>query len=213
MCFPSAIKPFYAERRSSLAARQKQPTGLIVADDSKATEVGARYAQALFDLAKDENQIAGVESDLKALKAMIAESADLRTLLYSPAFDADAKGKGLLAIADRAAFGALTKKFLGFLSDQRRAGALGAVITSFIALSAAYRGVVSAQVTTAVPLTAAQSKGLLAALRASLGKDPEIETRVDPAILGGLKVRVGSRLFDASLKSKLDSLKFALKRA
>ena len=75
------------------------------------------------------------------------------------------------------------------------------------------RGAVSAQVTTALPLTAAQSKGLAAALRQSLGKDPEIETRVDPAILGGIKVQVGSRLFDASLKSKLDSLKFALKRA
>ena len=72
---------------------------------------------------------------------------------------------------------------------------------------------VSAQVTTAITLTAAQAKGLEAALRQALGKDPEIETRVDPAILGGVKVRVGSRLYDASLKSKLDSLKFALKRA
>jgi len=88
-----------------------------------------------------------------------------------------------------------------------------AVIRSYEALSAAHRGVVSATVTTAVALTAEQMKGLQAALRLSLGKDPEIETRVDPAILGGLKVRVGSRLYDASLKSKLDSLKFALKRA
>ena len=184
-----------------------------MADDSKATEVGGRYAQALFDLAIDENQIAGVEADLRALKAMIAESADLRTLLHSPAFDAAAKGKGLAAIADRAKFNALTKKFLGFLSGQRRAEALGAVIPGFLALSATHRGVVSAHVTTAVAMTPAQTKGLQAALRASLGKDPEIETRVDPAILGGLKVRVGSRLYDASLKSKLDSLKFALKRA
>ena len=75
------------------------------------------------------------------------------------------------------------------------------------------RGAVSAQVVTAVPLTPAQSKGVAQALRTALGKDPEIETRVDPSILGGIKVRVGSRLFDASLRSKLDSLKFALKRA
>ena len=184
-----------------------------MADDSKATEVGARYAQALFDLALDENQITGVESDLKSLKAMIADSADLRTLLYSPAFDAEAKGKGLAAIAERATFSALTRKFIGFVAEQRRSNALEAIITSFVALSAAHRGVVSAQVTTAVAMTAAQAKGLQAALRVSLGKDPEIETRVDPAILGGLKVRVGSRLYDASLKSKLDSLKFALKRA
>ncbi len=184
-----------------------------MADDTKATDVGARYAQALFDLAKDENQLVGVEADLKALKAMIAESADLRTLLNSPAFDADAKGKGLAALAERAGFNALSLKFLGFVSAQRRANALPSIITSFVALSAAFRGVVSAQVTTAIALTEAQAKGLQAALRASLGKDPEIETRVDPAILGGLKVLVGSRLFDASLKSKLDSLKFALKRA
>ena len=84
---------------------------------------------------------------------------------------------------------------------------------AFETLAADARGAVSAQVTTAVPLTAAQSKGVTAALRTALGKDPEIETRVDPALLGGIKVQVGSRLFDASLRSKLDSLKFALKRA
>ena len=184
-----------------------------MADDSKATDVGARYALALFDLAKDRDQIAPVEADLGALKAMYAQSADLRTLLGSPTFDAEAKAKGLAAIAERAGFNDLTKKFLGFLAAQRRAAALNSMITSFEALSAAHRGVVSAQVTTAVALTAAQAKGLQAALRQALGRDPEIETRVDPAILGGVKVRVGSRLFDASLRARLDSLKFALKRA
>jgi F-type H+-transporting ATPase subunit delta len=190
-----------------------QRAGFILADDSKATEVGGRYARALFDLAKDEGQVVAVEADLKTLKAMTAESADLRTLIASPVFNAEDKAKGLSAIAVRAEFNALTQKFLGFVAAQRRIAALPAIITSFQALSAAYRGVVSAQVTTAVELTAAQSKGLQAALRQALGKDPEIETRVDPSILGGVKVRVGSRLYDASLKSKLDSLKFALKRA
>jgi F-type H+-transporting ATPase subunit delta len=184
-----------------------------VADDSKATDVSARYALALFDLAKDVGQIAAVEADLKALKAMAAESAELRDLLGSPVFNADAKARVLAALAERAKFDPITRKFLGFLAAQRRVGALMAVIRSYEALSAAHRGVVSATVTTAVALTAEQMKGLQAALRLSLGKDPEIETRVDPAILGGLKVRVGSRLYDASLKSKLDSLKFALKRA
>ena len=87
------------------------------------------------------------------------------------------------------------------------------MIAGFEAKAAKARGSVSAQVTTAIPLSAAQSKGVAAALRTALGRDPEIETRVDPSILGGIKVRVGSRLFDASLRSKLDSLKFALKRA
>jgi F-type H+-transporting ATPase subunit delta len=144
---------------------------------------------------------------------MLRESADLRTLIGSPTFDAEAKGKGLTAIAEWAEFHILTRKFLGFLAQQRRSSALASVITSFEALAATPRGAVSAQVTTAIALTAAQAKGLQAALRQALGRDPEIETRVDPAILGGLKVRVGSRLFDASLRAKLDTLKFALKRA
>ncbi len=184
-----------------------------MANDSKAGEVGARYASALFDLAKDGREIATVSADLKSLKTMIAESADLRILLASPVFDAEDKAKGLAAIADRAGFSPLTKKFLGLLAGQRRASALRDVITAFEALAAAWRGVVAAQVTPAIPLSPAQTSGLAAALRQALGADPEIETRVDPAILGGIKVRVGSRLYDASLKSKLDSLKFALKRA
>lgn len=195
-------------------SRRCRYTGRIkVADDSKATNVGERYAQALFDLALDNNELTAVEADLKSLKAMSAESADLRALVNSPTFSAEDKGKGLAAIADAAGFASTTRKFIGLLSANHRVSALPSAITSFQALSATHRGVVSAEVVTAVPMTAAQSSGLAAALRASLGKDPEIETRVDPAILGGVKVRVGSRLYDASLKSKLDSLKFALKRA
>jgi F-type H+-transporting ATPase subunit delta len=184
-----------------------------VADDSKLSNVGSRYAQALFDLASEQKQIAAVEADLKSLKKALAESKDLRVLVGSPAFGADDKAKGLAAIATKGKFNATTKKFLGLLAANGRASVLASVITGFEDLSAKARGAVSAQVTTAIPLSAAQSKGVAAALRQALGKDPEIETRVDPAILGGIKVRVGSRLFDASLKSKLDSLKFALKRA
>jgi F-type H+-transporting ATPase subunit delta len=184
-----------------------------VADDSQASNVGGRYAQALFDLASEQNQVAAVEADLKTLKAALADSRDLRILLASPAFGAEDKSKGLGAIAERAGLSATTRKFLGLLAANGRAGALGAVIAAFERLSAEARGVVAAQVTTALPLTDAQSKGVAQALRQALGKDPEIETRVDPSILGGIKVRVGSRLFDASLRSKLDSLKFALKRA
>ena len=184
-----------------------------MADDSKASNVGGRYAQALFDLANDENKLAAVEADLKALKSMSADSKDLRTLLASPAFSAEDKGKALSALAAKAKLNPVTRKFLGLLAANGRASALASVITGFENLAATARGAVSAQVTTAVPLTAAQSKGVAAALRTALGKDPEIETRVDPSLLGGIKVQVGSRLFDASLRSKLDSLKFARKRA
>ncbi|MDD3837317.1 MAG: F0F1 ATP synthase subunit delta [Phenylobacterium sp.] len=184
-----------------------------MADDSKASNVGERYAQALFDLATEQNQLAAVEADLKSLKAMIADSRDLRVLLASPAFGSDDKTKALLALADAAKLGATTRKFLGLLASNGRASALSAVIASFEALSAKARGAVAAEVVTAVPLTDAQAKGVAAALRQALGRDPEISTRVDPAILGGIRVKVGSRLFDASLKSKLDQMKFALKRA
>jgi F-type H+-transporting ATPase subunit delta len=184
-----------------------------VADHSKASNVGGRYAQALFDLADEQQVVPAVEADLKSLKAALADSRDLRSLVASPAFKADAKGRGLAAIADLAKFDPTTKKFLGLLAANGRASALPAVIVAFEALAAKARGAVSAEVVTAVPLTDAQAKGVAAALRQALGKDPEIATRVDPAILGGIKVKVGSRLFDASLRSKLDSLKFALKRA
>ena len=184
-----------------------------MADDSKASNVGGRYAQALFDLANDENKLAAVEADLKALKSMCADSKDLRSLLASPAFSAEDKGKALDALAVKAKLNAITRKFLGLLAVNGRASVLLDAISGFEELAANARGAVSARVTTAVPLTTAQSKGVAAALRTALGKDPEIETRVDPSLLGGIKVQVGSRLFDASLRSKLDSLKFALKRA
>jgi F-type H+-transporting ATPase subunit delta len=184
-----------------------------VAEDLKAADVGARYAQALFDLSKETGATAKVEADLRALSAMRVESVELRRMLDSPTFNSETKGKVLAALADRAKFNPTTRKFLGLIAANGRAGALASATSAFIAKAAAERGAVSAEVTTAVALTAAQAKGLKAALALSLGKDPEIETRVDPSILGGLKVRVGSRLYDASLRSKLDSLRFALKRA
>ena len=185
----------------------------FVADDSNPADVGLRYAQALLELAKAQGDAAVVEADLKSLKAMRTESADLRTLIGSPALSAEEKGKGLAAIAEAAGFSTTTKKFLGLVAANRRASALPGMIAAYERLAAEDRGAISAEVVTAMPLTAAQSRALAAALRTALGKDPEIDTRVDPAILGGLKVRVGSRLYDASLKSRLDSLKFALKRA
>ena len=184
-----------------------------MADDSKQTDVGARYAQALFDLALETKALDAVEADLKALKAAREESADLRRVLQSPGFTAEDKGKVLTAIGVKAKFDKTTQNFLGVLAANRRASALPAVIAGFERLSAAHRGVVAAEVTSAIKLTAAQAKSVKAALAQALGLEPEITTRVDPTILGGLKVKVGSRLFDASLRSKLDSLKFALKRA
>jgi F-type H+-transporting ATPase subunit delta len=184
-----------------------------VADDSKNADVGGRYAQALFELAETQGVLPAVEADLKGFVALLADSPELRRSLASPVFSAEDKGKVLAALAVKGKTHALTKKFIGLLGKNARASALPAVAVAFERLAAEKRGAIAAEVTTALPMNAAQQKGLSAALRQALGKDPELTIRVDPAILGGLKVKVGSRLFDASLKSRLDQLKFALKRA
>lgn len=184
-----------------------------MADETKATDAGQRYAQSLFELTIENGNLTKVEADLKSLKAMIADSADLRRLIASPAFSAEDKGKGLVAVAVKARFDMLTTKFLGLVASNGRTGDLLGAISAFSELSAKHRGVVTAEVVSAAALSPAQLKGVQTALAQALGKTPEVSTRVDPSLLGGLKVRVGSRLFDASLRSKLDSLKFALKRA
>jgi F-type H+-transporting ATPase subunit delta len=184
-----------------------------VADDFRTTEVGERYAQALFDLADEKGALDAVRADLKSLRAAWVESADLRRLATSPVLAAEDQVKGLVAIAAKAKFNGVTANFLGLLAQNGRARDLTAVIAAFEALYAKKTGLVAAEVVSAQALTVAQLKTIQTTLRASLGKDPELTTRVDPAILGGLKVKVGSKLFDASLKTKLDQMKFALKRA
>ena len=187
--------------------------GFDLADSSRHAEVGARYAQALYELAEQDGVVATVEADLNGLERLRAEAADFKRLLDSPLLVHDAKAKGLLAVADAAGVSALTRKFLGLLGANSRAGALVAVASAFRRIAAEKRGATAAEVVTAVPLTDAQRDGVVAALRQAIGRDPEIATRVDPSILGGLKVKVGSRLFDASLKTRLDQMKFALRRA
>jgi len=184
-----------------------------VADDFRTTEVGDRYAQALFDLALETGRLDAVRGDLKSLKAAWIESADLRRLATSPVISADDQGKGLSAIAAQAKFDKTTINFLGLLAQNGRARDLPGVIAGFETRYAKHTGVVAAEVVSAQALDAKQVAAIAAALSKSLGKAPELTTRVDPAILGGLKVKVGSKLFDASLKTKLDQMKFALKRA
>jgi len=154
-----------------------------------------------------------VEADLNALKTMRAESPDLRRLLDSPVFDAADRSRALNAVAERAGFQPLTRKFLGLLAANRRTSSLPQVIEGYRRLSAERRGALEADVVTAVPLTQDQRDSLAAALGQSLGMQTEISVRVDPSILGGIRIKVGSRLFDASVKTRLDQLKFALQRA
>lgn len=184
-----------------------------MADDFKTTEVGERYALALFELADETGALEAVRADLKSLRAAWNESADLRRLITSPVLAADDQGKGLAAIADKAKFHGVTKNFIGLLAQNGRVRDLTAVIAAFETLYAKKTGVVAAEVTSALPLSASQLTALRSNLVKALGKAPELTTRVDPTLLGGIKVKVGSKLFDASLKSKLDQMKFALKRA
>ena len=184
-----------------------------MADPFRTTEVGGRYAQALFDLADETGALDAVRADLKSLRAAWGESADLRRALTSPIIPADDQRKALVAIAAAAGFNTATRNFLGLLGQNHRARDLPAVIAGFEVLYAKKTGVVAAEVVSAQPLSAAQSKSIQSALRQALGRDPELTARGDPSILGGLKVKVGSKLFDASLKTKLDQMKFALKRA
>ncbi|GAW42030.1 ATP synthase subunit delta [Brevundimonas sp. SH203] len=184
-----------------------------MADDFRTTEVGDRYAQALFDLALETGRLDAVRADVVSLKTVWIESADLRRLATSPIISTDDQVKGLVAVATQARFEKNTVNFLGLLAQNGRARDLGAVIAGFERLYAKHAGIVAAEVVSAQPLDARQLAAIKTALNASLGKAPELTTRVDPSILGGLKVKVGSKLFDASLKTKLDQMKFALKRA
>ncbi len=213
-CFSQALQALGAERFNATGQATNAQSGRTpLADEFRTTEVGDRYAQALFDLADETRSLDAVRADLKGLAAAWADSADLRRALTSPVIAAEDQQKALVAIADKAKFNKTTRNFLGLLAQNGRAKDLTAVIAGFERLYAKKTGVVAAEVVSAKALSAAQIKSVQAGLKSALGKDPELTTRVDPSILGGIKVKVGSKLFDASLKTKLDQMKFALKRA
>ncbi len=185
----------------------------IVNDQFRETEAGERYAKAAFELAQEQGVLDAVHGDIGTLKALMLESADLRRFVSSVIYASEVKLKGVLAVTKKAKLNPLTTKFLGVLAAHHRLGELFPVITALNKRYDAFKGIVNAEVVSAVALSEPQLDDLKKTLVKTLGQSAEISTSVDPAILGGLKVRIGSRLFDASLKTKLDSLKFALKRA
>lgn len=184
-----------------------------VNEQFRETEAGDRYAKAAFELSQDQKVLDVVHGDLAKVKDLLLNSAELRNFVSSYVYTSDIKLKGLLAVTDGLKLNALTKKIFGVLAANRRVDQLFPFLNAFNKLYDAHKGIVNAEVVSAVPLTDAQLSALKDQLGKTLGQSASIATSVDPAILGGLKVRVGSRLFDASLKTKLDSLKFALKRA
>lgn len=178
---------------------------------SPVSQVAERYARSLFELASDSKSVAKVEADLSSFEKLLASSTDLDRLIKSPAFSADDQLKAISAIADKAKIGGLVGNFLRVVARNRRLFAIPGIISAFRSIAAEARGEVTAEVTSAHALTAAQQTELKAALKSAAGKDVVINVTVDPALLGGLIVKMGSRQIDTSLQTKLNSLKLALK--
>ena len=173
--------------------------------------LAGRYAAALFDLARDAKSIAAVEQSLGTLDQALTDSADLKRLVSSPLVGRDAAAAAIAAVAGVLKLDALTTKFLGVLAQNRRLSKAPAVITAFRAMAAEHRGETFATVTTAHPLSADQLSALKAKLKGRVGRDVSVTAKVEPAILGGLIVKIGSQMIDSSIRTKLNSLALAMK--
>ena len=170
-----------------------------------------RYAAALFELADERRALDQVAADLRSLRQLLAESPDLRRLVRSPILSRVEQGKAIVAVAERAGFDGLTRSFLGLVAHNRRLFAVPAMIEAFLQRLAARRGEVTAEVTSAQELTPAQLSAVNEQLRKAVGSKIAVEVKVDKNLLGGLIVKVGSRMVDASLRSKLHRLQLAMK--
>jgi F-type H+-transporting ATPase subunit delta len=173
--------------------------------------LAGRYASALFDLARDGRQIDSVSRSLDTVKAALADSADLKAVTTSPLVNRKQAAHAVAATAGTLGLDPLTTNFLGVLARNGRLSQLEGVIRTFARLAADHRGEASADVTTAYPLNDDQLSALKAQLKARVGRDVAIDARVDPSILGGLVVRLGSRMIDASIKTKLNTLALAMR--
>ncbi|MEM8878831.1 MAG: F0F1 ATP synthase subunit delta [Pseudomonadota bacterium] len=182
-----------------------------VSEQAGVSGVAGRYASALFELAKDAKSVDTVAADLDGFGALLAENDDLKRLVRSPVFGAEEQAAALGAILAKAKISGLTGNFVQLVARNRRLFSIEDIIAAFRALAAADRGEVSASVTSAQELKPAQIKSLQAALKSITGKTVTLNQQVDPSILGGLIVKVGSRMIDTSLKTKLNSLKLRMK--
>jgi F-type H+-transporting ATPase subunit delta len=185
----------------------------VAGQDPITSGVAGRYATALFELALEQKSIDAVKRDLDRFDAMLADSDDLRRLVRSPVFSVEEQGKALSAILQRAGIGGLAANFLSLVIHNRRLFAVAQMIKAYRALVARHKGEVNAQVTVAEALSDANLAALKDALKAVTKQDVQVDVNVDPAIIGGLIVRVGSRMVDSSLRTKLNAIKFAMKEA
>ena len=185
----------------------------MAAEDPSVSGVSGRYATALFELAREEKSVDTVKADLDQFAAMLAESDDLKRLVRSPVFTAEAQSKALSALLDKAGISGVSAKFLKVLTANRRLFAVADVIRAFNALVAKFKGEATADVTVAEALSDKNLDALKDALKSVTGKDVALNVKVDPSIIGGLVLKLGSRMVDSSLRTKLNSIKHAMKEA
>ena len=183
----------------------------MAAETTGVAGLATRYATALFELARDQGRLDAVAKDLSELATMLGASPDLRRLVRSPVLGRAEQGKAIAALVERAGFDELTRRFVGVIAANRRLFALDSIIRGFRDRLAKSRGELSAVVSTAQPMSDAQKAALDAALRRAVGVKVDVETKVEPELLGGMVVRIGSRMFDSSLRSKLQRLQLAMK--
>ena len=185
----------------------------VAGEDPITTGMPGRYASALFELALEGKTIDKVKADLDRFDALVGDSADLARLVRSPVFTADEQAKALTAVLAKAGIAGLTANFILFLASKRRLFAVRQIIAAYRALVARHKGEVTAQVTVAQQLSDSHLSALKDALKAVTKQDVQVDLKVDPAIIGGLVVKLGSRMVDSSLRTKLNSIKFAMKEA
>ena len=185
----------------------------MAGENPSVSGVSGRYATALFELARDENSIDAVKADLDRFAAMLDESADLKRLVRSPVFAAETQLKALSAVLEKAEITGVSANFLKVLAANRRLFAVSEVIRAFNALVAKFKGEATADVTVAETLSDKNLEALKAALKSVTGKDVTLDVKVDPSIIGGLVLKLGSRMVDSSLRTKLNSIKHAMKEA
>jgi len=173
--------------------------------------LAGRYALALFELARDQKQLENVGTSLAAVRAALDQSDDFRALTTSPLIGRDEAVRAATAAAEAMRLDPLTASFLGVLAQNRRLSQLGNVIRAFNTLAARHRGEINAEVTSAHPLDDDQVDAIKQNLRTRMGRDIAVEMNVDPAILGGLVVKIGSQMIDGSIRTKLNSLAQAMK--
>ncbi len=173
--------------------------------------LAGRYATALFELAKEKGEVDSTEGDLAILGSVLENSVDLRRVIDSPGVAREQHTKAMDAIACKMELGPLTRKFIGVLALNRRLSVMVQIIQSYVQLSAKDRGEASAEVASASPLSHDQLTELTRHLEHSMGKKVVVTSRIDPSLLGGLVVKVGSRMIDNSLSSKLERMKLVMK--